>query len=174
MEDRDRLGQDAAGNGLGREDLKEIAEVWTARSIEALLFGAGPLYPSFRLRAVAFVGKDERRAVPPSEGEYVVDAEERAEILAAFRAVFNEDSKTLPTEEDDGCHLSGVASVEALSAIKAWNGAAGAVYERLKRSAAVRNAEKAIEALGFLYLEVVEEGAEDVVARALSAEDRNG
>jgi len=137
-----------------------------------LLFGGRPPGPSFALRTLAFLGKDECLPEPPPEGEYVVSAEEREAILAAFRETFT-GGKSVPTE--DGYYLSGHVSVEATSATKAWNGAAGAVFDRLRRNATVRDANEALKALDFLYLEVIEEGFEDVVARALSeAEQADG
>lgn len=142
-------------------------EAWGIEALESLLFGGRLLYPSFSVRAVAFLGKDERRSDPPSEDEYVVSPEEREAIVAAFRSTFDSGGRLTPTEEGDGHYLSGEACVEASDAVKAWNGAAGGLFELLQESRSVRDAKEALKALDFLYLEVLEEGFEDLVRRTL-------
>lgn len=115
-------------------------------------------------------GKDERRAAPPSEGEYVVSPQEREDIVAAFCDTFGRRGRTVPAEGGDGHYLSGEASVQAPDAAKAWNGAAGRLFGLLTESGAVRDARGALKALDFVYLQVVEEGFEDLVARAFPSE----
>lgn len=164
MKDRDGSRED----DVAHEDVRRLVEARMARDVETLLFGGRPLHASFGLRAVAFLGKDERRPEPSSEGEYVVGAGEREAIIAAFREVFHEDGRLVPTERDDGYFVSGKVCVQAPSATKAWNGAAGSLYRLLQQSGAVRDVKEAFKALDFLYLEVVEEGFEDLAAQAFS------
>ena len=148
---------------------------WGTDALHTLLFGGGPVYPSFRLRAAVLLGKDEYRLESSSpEDDYRIGEEERGRIAAAFHGAFPKNRGAVPTDDGDADVLAGSTTVEERNAAKAWNSVVNKLFGTLSGDGAVRDPGEALKALDFLYLEVAEEVFEDLVARALSGEVSGG
>jgi hypothetical protein len=167
---------EGTGGENGVEEADDLADdYWAIRGIEGMLFGGQPLYPTFRLRAVAFLPKGEDclgGGTPPDDDRLVLGEGERGAIIAAFREAFPDGGGAAPNARNDAYVVSGMATVEAPDVAKAWNGAVGRLLFLLSESAAVRDAEAALKELDFLHVEATEEGFEELVGRALLEEGR--
>lgn len=164
------MGDGYASREDGTEDPREHPDAfddgWLMRGIEAALFGGGHINPAYRVRAAAFLGKEE--CLPDRVGRGpMIDGAQRGRIAAAFREAFPEGGGTVPTEFGDGDVLGGAAFVEAPDQAAAWILVVRKLRGFLTDDGGIPDAEAAFSALDFVHVEVSDEGWEDLVARAL-------